>query len=456
MGAIKSRIGYLLFLAVFLLLCLVPSIGMLLPDGAAPAPGANEVLSALPALRDGEGQLNTDYPAQLSAYAGDNYFLRQELVSAWSALNRKVFRTSITEDVVLGRDGWLYFGGTLDDYTGIRPLSGDEAAAAARNLALMSEYCESQGARFLFTIAPNKNSLYPEHMPPLPVFSRERGADALREALTAENTAYLDLFAAFEGQDETLYFRQDSHWNSRGAALAADRINAALGRSSGYFSGPFSPQAVHRGDLYAMLCPAGEELETDLVYGGELEFSYDAPIRSAENLTILTGTSRDGSLLMFRDSFGNLLYPYLAGSFGHALFSRSVPYRLNLAAERGADCVVVELVERNLRYLLENVPVMPAPLRDAPEAGEEGDAAVSLMAGLSQDLSGYALVKGTLPSAEGGRVLLRAGNACYEAFQLAENGFGLYIPASDLAAGELSVICGGVSLTAQVEQMRDS
>ena len=29
----------------------------------------------------------------------------------------------------------------------------------------MQDYCESRGARFLFTIAPNKSSLYPEHMP---------------------------------------------------------------------------------------------------------------------------------------------------------------------------------------------------------------------------------------------------------------------------------------------------
>ena len=123
-------------------------------------------------------------------------------------------------------------------------------------------------------------------------------------------------------------------------------MNDALGRSSDYFAGPFDPQEVHKGDLYDMLYPAGSGLETDQVYGGELTVEYDAPIRSAENLTIMTHGGGEGSLLMFRDSFGNNLYPYLADSFDAALFSRSMPYRLDLVSQREADYVVAELVER--------------------------------------------------------------------------------------------------------------
>lgn len=51
---------------------------------------------------------------------------------------------------------------------------------------------------------------------------------------------YLDLFSLLGGQEETLYFRGDSHWNGRGAALAADSILEALGRPSpGFYNGPF-------------------------------------------------------------------------------------------------------------------------------------------------------------------------------------------------------------------------
>lgn len=439
----KKQFGYIVFIAGFLLLCLVPSVGMLLPDSGEA--GGNEVLARLPALRDKDGAWNAGFLTGLSDYAEDNYFLRQRLVTAWSALNQNVFHTSIAGNVLLGSGGWLYFGDTLDDYTGRNLLSDAEIASAANNLALMSEYCESQGARFLFTIAPNKNSLYPQHMPALPVFSQGRNADALRDALADENVAYYDLFAAFQAQNEVLYFAQDSHWNSKGAALAADGLNAALGRRSSYFAGPFDPQAVHKGDLYNMLYPAGEALETDQVYGGELDFSYDAPIRSAENLTIMTSGGGEGALLMFRDSFGNLLYPYLAGSFQNALFSRAAEYRLNLVGQRDADYVMIELVERNLHYLLENIPVMPAPLLDQEEYLEDGalmETSVSLTAEASEELPGYTLVRGALPEAAdaGAFIALCGPEGCYEAFRLLDGGFGLYVPDTALAESGLFAV----------------
>ena len=449
----KNRFGYHIFIALFLLLCLIPSVGMLLPEREAA--GANEVLAGLPGLRDGEGRLNAEYLTQLSDYIEDSYFLRQDLVTAWSALNQRVLRTSIADNVLLGRDGWLYFGDTLDDYTGAAPMSSGEITAAAHNLALVSEYCESQGAAFLFTIAPNKNSVYPQHMPELPVFSDQKNADALAKALAEEGVAYYDLFTALGSQEETLYFTQDSHWNSKGAALAADGINAALGRHSGYFTGPFRPEAVHRSDLYAMLYPTGTWLETDQRYAGELTFDYEVPIRSENELNIRTAGGGTGSLLMFRDSFGNLLYPYLADSFGSAQVSRAVAYRLDQIPVREADYVVVELVERNLRYLLENVPVMPAPLRELGTAPAAEAASVALTAEEAQYLPGYVLVQGTLPVTpdDGSQLYLRTTEGAYEAFRMEAEGFGLYIPETALT-GEMALVCtrdgGMVSLPAGV------
>lgn len=437
----KKQFGYLLFTAVILAACLLPSAGMLFAGGTET--GGNEVLSRLHAPRDAEGNWNPDYLSDLSSYAEDNYFLRQQMVTAWSDLNRNILHTSISDSVLLGRGGWLYFGDTLDDYTGIQPLSRSDILSAAHNLALAAEYSESQGAQFLFTIAPNKNSLYPQWMPELPVFSQSRNAAALYDALQAENVGYCDLFSVFSAQNGPLYFAQDSHWNSKGAALAADSINAALDRQSAYFSGPFSPQAVHKGDLYNMLCPAGTELDTDLVYEGSLNFTYDAPIRSAENLTIMTTGSGEGSLLMFRDSFGNLLYPYLADSFASALFSRSPDYKLNLIEQRNAYYVVIELVERNIPYLLENLPVMPAPARELPEEILPQGPAVSLTAEASDDLPGYMLVRGTLPEDPdaGASIFLSGGGNSCEAFRLRDGGFGLYIPETVWEAGSLMIVC---------------
>ena len=439
----KKNAAYAAFTALILLLCLLPSLGMLLPAPEEEA-GGNQALSRAPSLRDPEGNWNTGYLSQLQDYAGDNFYLRQDMITAWSALNAKLLRSSITEDVVLGGDGWLYFADTLPDYAGLDPLTDRDIFSAARNLALIQEYCEEQGADFLFTLAPNKNSLYPEHMPALPQDDLRSNAGRLAEELARQGVNYLDCFALFQGQEETLYFKTDSHWNGKGAALAADAVNEALGRSSRYFEGPFAPEEVHKGDLYDMLYPAGEGLETDQVYRGELTIEYDVPIRSAENLTIMTHGGGEGSLLMFRDSFGNNLYPYLADSFDAALFSRSMPYRLDLVAQREADCVAAELVERNLRYLIRNVPVMPAPVRELPEGYPETfyiwhdkNDGIVFSVRPSDDLPGYTLVTGPqiaedliLPAvAPDSQVLIPASDGnYYEAFLLEDGGAGLYLP----------------------------
>ena len=434
----KKHLPYAAFAVLFFLLCLIPSLGMLLPqrEGAA---GGNQALSRSPSLRNAEGNWNSEYLSQIQDYAGDNFFLRQDMITAWSALNAKVLGSSITEDVVLGSDGWLYFADTLPDYAGLAPMTEREIFSAARNLALISEYCGSQGAEFLFTIAPNKNSLYPEHMPAVPRNDLPSNAERLAESLAREGVGCLDLFSLFRGQAETLYFKTDSHWNGKGAALAADGVNEALGRSSNYFDGPFTPEERHKGDLYDMLYPAGDGLESDLVYGETLDFSYDAPIRSAENLTIMTHGGGEGSLLMFRDSFGNNLYPYLADSFDASLFSRSMPYRLDLVSQREADYVAAELVERNLRYLIQNVPVMPAPCRGAkkPEGFTVYGSGVNFDLEPSEDLPGYTLAAFSpalsfrdfpAPDADSPMLVSASDGNYYEAFLLEDGAVGLYLP----------------------------
>ena len=154
-----------------------------------------------------------------------------------------------------------------------------------------------------------------------------------------------------------------------------------------------------------------------------------------------TNSAGTGSLLMFRDSFGNLLYPYMAESFQSALFSRSMPYKLDLIAQREAGFVVAELVERNLDYLIQNVPVMPAPARAIP-ASPAAEAAVALETSSETAIPGYVLLRGTLPVPpdEASPVYFRSGDNCWEAFLLQDDGFALYLPETALAAEPVSVI----------------
>ena len=433
----KKKTISLLFTLIFLGLCLIPGAGLVLTGGAEA--GANEILAPRPRLTDQEGGLNGAVLTELADYIGDRFYLRQECVTAWAGLNA-AFGSSVTEDVILGSGGWLYFAPTLPDYTRSEPMTARELWCAGRTLYLLQEYVESRGGQFLFTTAPNKNSLYDGAMPAYPRAEGESNAQRLQTVLADMGVNHLDLFSLFRAQSETLYFPADSHWNGRGAALAADAILSALGRDSAYFYGGFVP-GEHRGDLYEMVYPAGKALDTDWVYSPG--FTFAANSANPDSITLKTASEGgSGQLLMYRDSFGRNLYPYLAESFSASVFSRKTDYDPTAMADGGA--VVVELVERNLRYLNANAPTLPAAVRDASPAQNVrpmGTLAVSRGEEKNNYVNYTGVFDDLLPD-DASPVYVLAGGALYEAVP-APKGFSAWLEAGEIqqviftAGGEL-------------------
>ena len=409
------RKAKLIFISIFIVLCLIPSAGMLIFGEAQPA--ANEVLASRPSATTRSGELNLSFLSDVSDYIADRFAFRQELATAWAGVNAKLLRTSVEEQVILGSDGWLYFSDTLPDYIG-QGMSDAELQYLANDLALMQGYIESQGKRFIFTVAPNKNSIYPEHMPDY-IENRHSESSAVRVGayLDAAGVNYLDLFDIL-GSEDSLYYETDTHWNFRGAALAADGLLNMLGRSGGYSTASFAATEEHRGDLYEMLYPAGRATETAPVYGGEFSYVCESDPNGGNAITIKTACDGGiGWLMCWRDSFGIALYPYLAQSFAAATFSRSADYDLTLADS--ADTVIIELVERNLSNILSREPTFPAPERDLPPAVNSGSIAVDYNEAKTDAMAGYIRVSGELGADmldPGGRVYIAVGDTAYEAY----------------------------------------
>jgi hypothetical protein len=439
---------YRVFSALCILLCLVPLVGLLIFGPAQPA--ANETLAGPPSWTTADGAFNWDVLSDLSDYLGDRFALRQEMVTAWRTLLARTLGQSDEETVILGREGWLFYGETLDDYEGLDPMTDRQIFAAARCLSLMQEAAEGQGARFLFTVAPNKNTLYGSYMPTrYPAAQGDSDLRRLAAELARENVAYLDLEALLGDQNAVLYRRYDSHWTNAGAALAGDAILEALEVPFTPFYGTASTVVDGApGDLYQMLYPTGTDLDEDVAYDRPFTFTYDSPIRSAEDNRIVTSsdTASGGRLVLFRDSFGNALYPFLAENFQSALFSRANPYDLTLAAD--ADAVVIELVERNLDWLLTRPAILAAPIRtlDDPVAADPSRTATATVT--DGDLDGYVRLSGCLdgPVDDDSPIYLHLGDTLYEASPAGDGElpFTAYVPADAAERpGSLLVRCDG-------------
>lgn len=364
-----KKLGYILFVGAVATICILPVAVM--PWQMEKAVG-NEQLASFPELRKEDGNFNTGILNEFADYFADHFGFRHEMITLNDWLTETAFKTLDSNSVLLGKDSWLFYKSTLEDYTGTNLFTARQSYAAAHVLGLMQEYCEQNGIDFCFTIAPNKNSMYSSQMPARYAAASVRNAQLLKQQMEQQNVRYMDLFEVLSNSKEQLYYRLDSHWNMRGAQLAAQALLKELKGCEVEFDSFITGEKLpHTGDLYEMVYPAGSETEQDTAY--DFTYQYDEKFHSADDITIHTKNSEaDGSVFVYRDSFGINLHPFLAQSYGSACFSRNMPYRLTAVMEEQPDVLLVELVERNLNWLLERAPELPAPERTAVPAADTG------------------------------------------------------------------------------------
>lgn len=415
----KKKGSSYIYVALCLLLCMLPFVGMAVYGTDATT--ENRTLATLPpAVRD--GKLNTDYFEELGAYFEDHFSFREELVTVDALIQSKVFSVSNVDTVIAGTDGWLYYTDTLDDYLGTNTMNPRQVFQVANNLSLLQRYVTEHGAKFVFTVAPNKNSLYGEHMPYYAGkrVGEEKNISLLEPQLARAGISYVDLFSVFERFDETLYLKRDSHWNGKGAVLAYNTIFDALtAEHERYETVDVVREKSEVGDLNRMLYPLAAKPEWNYDYQTGESWNYTGEAQDVEAAWIQTACGGgDGSLLMFRDSFGNTLLPLMAEQFEQAAFSKGVPYLIGRYMEECApDVVIAEKVERNLDEYLTAPPVMEGPV-----VNESEDTGASESTGAGTAVTGTA-VKNRLTEVETG-IVLNVGEAGLNGADIADSEAG--------------------------------
>lgn len=437
----KKQNLYKIYSALFIGICLVPSVCM--PFVKSDSAEKRE-LSEFPSVTTADGRLNFDFFDEFDTWFSEHFAFRQQFVNADSRVKSTLMGTSPDSDVIVGRDGWLYYGDTANDFLNINTLSKREISNIVHNLRMIDNYCKTSGAEFLFFSAPNKNSIYPENMPFNYVPSDNADNYELLSVELAEDDFWLDMKSALLSADSSvpLYHRTDTHWNNLGAYVGHSAIMAKLGKEICSAGTNWYTKNDRQGDLAQMLYPIEKAKDTQIYNDYEYEYTYQGRFRGLDDITInTTNENAVGELLMFRDSYGEAILPYMAECFNNAEFSRVVPYRLNDIENK---TVILEIVERNLGNLQKYAPVMTAPIADISDITAEiynGDDVV-----VKTEKSGeYTHIYGVLPDdfflCDDNSIFVETGGITYEAFNCFEdilleregehsgNGFSLYIPA---------------------------
>lgn len=438
-----NRRGYVIYVVAFFAVLLVPLIGLAVPgSGDAASRAEKRDLAELPQLINNDDTVNVSYLGDLGAWFEDHFGFRDELITANSIVRKATVGSAVGDEVIIGRNGSLYYRGTEDDFLGRDMLSARELYCAAHNLRLMQDYAEQRGCRFLFVVAANKNSLYPQDMPYSYLQSDTSNIAELMPYLACAQIHSVDLHEALKGTDG-LYFKRDTHWNGRGALIGYNAIMDGLETEhESYAQTGWTEREDHKGDLDEMLLPSAWEPEMEYYLDTHFTYSYDREPDSMRDPMIRTTCDvGNGVLYMFRDSFADALIPLMSQHFRQATYSMYKPWNVPDATEQIGTDVVVEIVERNLIDLVNRPAVLPAPVLED----------VVFTAGTAAQIESHAVTDGpyvrisgrigrdALPEKAHIAVRVTSGSemTTYAPFYTSNeerlgNGFYLYLPADTL------------------------
>lgn len=374
----KKNAGYILFIVIGMLICLAPFACMTF--ARTDETTEKKELAAMPELTV-DGKLNDNYLTELGDYFDDHFAFRQYMVSMDSWVESVLFQKSSVDNVLVGKEGWLFYTDSLNDYLGKDTLSDRAIYNIVYNLSIMQEEIESQGRSFVFTIAPNKNSLYGEYMPYIYSIkeSDTNNRQLLENALSQSDVNYVDLYSLLSDSAEILYLKKDSHWNNKGALIAYNALLDEAGKEhEDYEDCSYTINKDYVGDLNSMVYPLMELPEENYNYDYETLYKYvnkdkienveDSQVSVEDARVQTTNDSAEGCLLMYRDSFGNALLPFMANAFASGYFMKTTPYNMDMhISTYDPDVVIVEKVERKIDELAYEPAVMTGTEVEIPD-----------------------------------------------------------------------------------------
>jgi len=232
-----QRIENILTLGLLLLAIGLPSADSLFELDPTQTPLLNRPLAKPPTFPQSLDDLRV-FPAAFEPFFDDRFGFKDFLVRSKSAIAIFALGSSPSRNILLGRDGWLFLSGgiigqpgrAIEDFTGQYPLTRQNLEEWRIYLEQRHDVLHGMGIEFVFAIAPNKATIYPEQLPRGLAARRGRSRlDQLIQWLARDSKLQVvDLRPALiaakaEGR---VYEKTGTHWNERGA-FAAD---AALAR----------------------------------------------------------------------------------------------------------------------------------------------------------------------------------------------------------------------------------
>lgn len=357
-------------------LCTIAFIGVLVvmglaafrPRASATLEAENRTMMPWPSVA-----LAKAFPTLFEQAFADRFGGRETLLKVHNRARVRVFGVPAASNVMIGRDDWLYFlgeDGTAFDryYRGTLAVSDDELRAVVAELKRRNAWLAAHGIAYVVTIAPDKSTIYAEHLPSWATqLTARTPLDRLVDAIRADGSLrFVDVRKALRDAKarERVYFKTDSHWNLLGAAVAYREIMRAVADALGprrveiapVSLPPYSPGVdVYRGDLARLTGDPDRFGEPDYAPLGKVLASPQT--RCAKRTDVEQNNGFEWyacdraalpTAIVYRDSMAIPLIPLIAESFSRSVYVGSRQLDPGFVLRERPDVVIEEMVERSM------------------------------------------------------------------------------------------------------------
>jgi len=309
----------------------------------------------------------TAFPNQFDAYYQDNFGFRTSLLTLYHQL-RYWLKDSSGSEVIYGSEpGWLFYTNQaedpLGDFRNINQFTQQNLDQFISNLAAKQQWLAQQGIEYLFVLTPSKHYIYPEFLPDHLQRLKQTNlkAQLAHELKRHPEINYLDLTETLwqHKNQQRLYFKADTHWNYYAGNIAQytliERLNQILNQVSTirrWQADEFKFQFNHHGDLAVML-KAGPQFAEPLMkpnFSACADIGFDQ-LLAANSQYSTNCQANKPNVLVFHDSFFNLLQPFISTHFGQVKYLKQ---RFNFESAEleiknmAPDVVIEQYVDRFL------------------------------------------------------------------------------------------------------------
>jgi len=346
----------LVFSIAFIIALLVPNVVLFLGLDKDVKSNTNITFKTFP-------ELNVKKPMKFIGnfknYYVENHGLKKSHINNYISIKRNILHDDpIPNRVVKGKNDWYFLGNhynnVFNDAYGNAPITEDQLQIISKSITKTRDYLKKKNIDFYVVIAPNKHTIYPEHLP----FSLDKGPSRLDilNAYLNKQTDFkiIDLRSVISREKESqLYLKTDTHWNEYGAYLGYNAVMNEIVKKRSVTKRELYEYNIEKTEI------ANRDLDRMINLNQTVSNTLLSPkflenkdvIETSYNRIHIKNSQKPLKVLMYRDSFALAWMDFFNETFGELVYLRGYSVKKADVEKEQPDIIILELIERNLTMI---------------------------------------------------------------------------------------------------------